>query len=69
MYVHHGEGRTASYTFGGLQLDLDRIVLIPQSKKDFYAIGQPYLSTNLIDKLDSHAHKVKQQREGGRVVG
>jgi len=69
MYVHHGEGRTASYTFGGLQLDLDRIVLIPQSKKDFYAIGQPHLSTNLIDKLDSHAHKVKQQREGGRVVG
>jgi len=55
-------------TFGGLQLDLDRIVLIPQSRKDYYVIGQPYLSTDLIDKLDSHTHKVKQQHKPQKSI-
>ena len=50
-------------TFRALQLDLDRIVLIPQSNKDYYAIGQPYPSSGLIDQLDNHPPKTKEQNK------
>ena len=50
-------------TFRALQLDVDGIVFIPQSSKDLYVIGLPYPSTYLMEELDNHPHKVKQQHK------